>query len=228
MRYIRWYLRWKSRLFPNGKREGVWKTTLILVGLMMGIGLLFWKLESRMSPMLMRYALAEVENTALKMANLAVEEAVREEEITYRDILVMETREDGMVTACRTDTAAINRLQSAVVSRLGEHYERTEVIVSVPIGNAFENSFLFGKGPDVRFTMVPIGKIGVVYGNDYESCGINQTRHSLYFTLNMTVLVSGARTSEKVSCSGTFPIAEAVIVGYVPESYADVNWNRAE
>ena len=228
MKSIRWYLRWKARLFPNGKREGTWRSALILVGMVLGVGLFFWKLESRMSPVLMQYALAEVENTALRMANMAVEEAVRDEKVTYRDILVMETREDGTVTACRTDTAVINRLQSAVVSRLAEYYRGKEAVVSVPIGNTFENSFLFGRGPEVRFAMVPVGKIGVVYGNDFQSCGINQTKHSLYFTLNMTVRVSGARTSEMISCSGTFPIAEAVIVGYVPESYTDVNWNREE
>ena len=86
MKSIRWYLRWKARLFPNGKREGIWRSALILVGMVLGVGLFFGKLESRMSPVLMQYALAEVENTALRMANMAVEEAVRDEKVTYRGI----------------------------------------------------------------------------------------------------------------------------------------------
>ena len=133
-----------------------------------------------------------------------------------------------MVTACKTDTAAINRLQSAVITRMEEYFKEKDACVSIPIGNISQNSYLYGRGPNVSFAMVPVGRIELQYGNDYETCGINQTRHSLYFVLNMTIRVSGSRGEDVVTCSGTFPIAETVIVGYVPESYVDVAWKEIE
>ena len=202
---------------------------LALLGCLLFItGLLFRGIENRLAPVLLRYAIAEAENMAQRVAGNAVADAVRDEGVEYKDILVLYPREDGMVTACRTDTAAINRLQSAVLTRLERYFKGKEAVVSVPLGNISQNSFFYGRGPDVSFAVVPVGRVELQYGNDYEACGINQTRHSLYFTLNMTIRVSGSRGEEIVTCSGTFPVAETIIVGYVPESYVDVAWKQIE
>lgn len=218
----------KARLFPDGKRERRYRTWVAVICTIALMGWCIRSLENRFTPLLLTYAEAEAVNVALQVAGNAVAEAVQKEGLEYRDILVFYTREDGSITACKTDTGIVNRLQTMIVKQIGDYYEKKQASVSIPLGNISQSSFLYGRGPKLKFPIVPIGRIDLEYGNDYEACGINQTRHSLYFTLHMDIQISGSRTERKVHCSGTFPIAEAVIVGYVPESYTDFTWKQSE
>ena len=64
--------------------------------------------------------------------------------------------------------------------------------------------------------------IRAVSSTEFESAGINQTRHKIYLSLRTTVrlvIPSGAR---QVSLGSQVLIAESIIVGEVPQSYVQV------
>ena len=60
-------------------------------------------------------------------------------------------------------------------------------------------------------------------GTEFESAGINQTRHKVVLTLRgdvRMIIPTGAATVEAVT---EVAVAECIIVGEVPTSYVDVN-----
>lgn len=74
---------------------------------------------------------------------------------------------------------------------------------------------LSGKGPRVHFEILPVGTVKTGFVTEFESAGINQTRHkiSLEATASVRIVVpSGART---VSVTTTALMAESILVGDV-------------
>jgi len=78
---------------------------------------------------------------------------------------------------------------------------------------------LAGRGPRIRVRMESIGSSSAEFQNQFETGGINQTRHQIILELNVSVsiLLPGFTTTTNVSNAVT--VAETVIVGSVPESY---------
>ena len=70
--------------------------------------------------------------------------------------------------------------------------------------------------------IVPVSAVNASFSTEFESAGINQTRHKIFLSLLVSVrlvIPSGAR---QVSIAGQALIAEAIIVGQVPQSYVQV------
>ena len=67
--------------------------------------------------------------------------------------------------------------------------------------------------------MESIGSSSAEFRNQFETGGINQTRHQIILEVNVSVsiLLPGFTTATTVSNAVT--VAETVIVGSVPESY---------
>ena len=67
--------------------------------------------------------------------------------------------------------------------------------------------------------MESIGSSSSEFRNQFETAGINQTRHQIILQIDVTIsiLLPGFTTATNVSSAVT--VAETVIVGSVPESY---------
>ena len=67
--------------------------------------------------------------------------------------------------------------------------------------------------------MESVGSSEANFHNAFTSAGINQTKHQIILTVDVSVsvLLPGFRTATKVSNS--FIVAETVIVGTVPDTY---------
>ena len=64
--------------------------------------------------------------------------------------------------------------------------------------------------------------VSAAFSTEFESAGINQTRHKIYLSLQTSVrlvIPSGAR---QVLLQSQVLIAESIIVGEVPQSYVSV------
>jgi sporulation protein YunB len=70
--------------------------------------------------------------------------------------------------------------------------------------------------------MQPAGSVNTTYRSDFKSAGINQTRHIIYLdvTINLQVVIPLARNS--ISTKSSIPIAESIIIGKVPGTYANL------
>lgn len=202
--------RWRR---PGRRREKV------LVLLVLSCLFLFLLLEWRLKPAIERLAVAQ----AQWVANEAIQKAVLEQvvgEIKYYDLFQPASDNSRQVVFMQADVLRISRIQAgaqlAIQKRLAELKSRT---YSVPLGQILGLRLLAAYGPPIPLSFVPLGTVAVTLGDTFEAAGINQTRHRIYLQVEGNVQVVAPMLEEKVKVASQIPLAEAIIVGPVPQMY---------
>ena len=73
--------------------------------------------------------------------------------------------------------------------------------------------------------MQPIGHVETKYSSEFESAGINQTRHKIYVKVKTTVRVIIPLKSNDIEVTNEVPIAETIIVGKTPNTAVQLDLN---
>ena len=205
-----WFLRFRRR---NRK----WIILFWLLLMLAGLSYLF---VVQMQPLIGQLAVARVSNQVSRIMSAAVNDAVSQGEVEYERLISFQTDSSGRVSALSSNMAEFNRLQtlidSSILQRLSEVSTST---LSVPVGTLSGVTLLSGRGPAVDVKMQSVGSSTSRFENEFTSAGINQTKHRvvLYVEVRVSVLLPGFRTATEVS--GSYVVAETVIVGSVPENY---------
>ena len=174
----------------------------------------------QMRPLVERMAVTRVENTVNRIVSEAVDEAITSGKLSYDRLISFEKDADGRITAVHSNMAAFNQLQAEILDIVLARIEQVSAReLSIPIGSLTGTPLLAGRGPRIRMRMESIGSSSAEFQNQFETGGINQTRHQIILEINVSVsiLLPGFTTATKVSSAVT--VAETVIVGAVPESY---------
>lgn len=174
----------------------------------------------QMRPILERMAVTRVENTVNRIVSEAVDESITSGKISYDRLISFEKDTEGRITAVHSNMAAFNQLQAEILDIVLARIEQVSAReLSIPIGSLTGTPLLAGRGPRIRMRMESIGSSSAEFQNQFETGGINQTRHQIILEINVSVsiLLPGFTTATKVSSAVT--VAETVIVGAVPETY---------
>lgn len=176
--------------------------------------------SGQLRPILERMAVTRVENTVNRIVSEAVKESISSGKISYDRLTAFEKDGDGRITAVYSNMAAFNQLQAEILDLVLARIEQVSAReLSIPVGSLTGSPLLAGRGPRIRVRMESIGSSSAEFRNQFETGGINQTRHQIILEVNVSVsiLLPGFTTATTVSNAVT--VAETVIVGSVPESY---------
>lgn len=92
----------------------------------------------------------------------------------------------------------------------------------IPIGNALRSQILAQYGPKLKIGIEPVGIVNVDFGTEFESSGINQTRHRIFLLIKTNVKVIIPFTSSTKQVASQMPVCETIVVGKVPQNYVNV------
>lgn len=180
-------------------------------------------LEQNLSQTMLDMAFAEAYSMAVETLNKAVK-LVTENGVEYGDLMDARLDAQGRVTMLRADTMRMNELAAQTALRAEEELNSVEnQFVRIPLGAALGIKSLSGFGPKMSMQILPVGAVHASFDTEFESAGINQTRHRIFLTLRATVSLIIPTGSQVVEVQSTMPIAESIIVGEVPDSFVDVN-----
>ena len=70
--------------------------------------------------------------------------------------------------------------------------------------------------------ILPVGAVSTAYDTEFETAGINQTRHRVSLTLTAQVQLVIPTGAQMVEVSTQVAMAESIIVGEVPDTFTDV------
>jgi len=192
----------------------------LLVLLLLGIGALL-ALDRAIRPVLAGLSETQVEAKTLAAMQEAILETLPNGD---GDALLRVYAQDGKAYLLETDSARLNRLCADCALAAQERIRQIgEQGISVPLGTAIGPSFLNGIGPKIKVRFTPDGTVHAACESHFSSAGINQTVHRVTLKLTATVrivLPGGART---VTVTTETPVSEDVIIGDVPDTYADMN-----
>ena len=180
-------------------------------------------MEQNLSQTMLDMAFARAYSMAVETINRAVKQAMGQG-VTYEELIDAQMDAQGRVSMLRANTMRMNELasQTAVLAER-ELGSAENQVVQIPLGAALGVSFLSGFGPRLEVQILPVGAVHTSFDTEFETAGINQTRHKIFLNLRATVSLIVPTGSQLVEVTSTVPIAESIIVGEVPESFVDVN-----
>ncbi len=196
------------------RRLAVLLLTLTLAGLWM---------QRNLSQVVLSMAYANARSLAVHVLNQAVQEMV-DTGIAYDEIMQVHRDEAGRVTLLKANTSLMNGLASETALRAQASLASLEnQFISIPLGAALGMTILAGSGPRIRVQILPVGAVSAQFSTEFQSAGINQTRHRILLTLEATVRLVIPTGVREVAVSTQMAVAESIIVGQVPDSFVDVN-----
>lgn len=143
----------------------------------------------------------------------------------YDDFVNIERAEDGTIQTISLNMVQANTLKSNISLTIQQELGDSQQQTGVPIGTLLGSDLLRGHGLRIPLKISVLGNTAVDLKSTFDSAGINQTRHQIYLEITVTVYsyLSGVSSTSEVTT--TVPVAETVIVGEVPQMYANLNPN---
>lgn len=149
-------------------------------------------------------------------------------EFKYDEIIHIEKDKEGNITMLKADTLKLNKVACDVAIKAQNKIKSLgNVGVELPMGYIFKNNILAYFGPSITVKMQPIGSIETTYNSDFESAGINQTRHKIYVMVKTKMRIILPMDSSQIEVKNEVPIAETVIVGKIPNTAVQLDLNDA-
>ncbi len=174
------------------------------------------------NPMLERQSRVLARSTAAKLSNEASKEAMKD--LTYQDLCIVDKDENGNVTMMKLNVTNVNKVTTQIALDIQNALnERTNNSFYIRIGSLTSSKLLAGRGPNIELRMLTAGDIQTNIRSDFTEAGINQTLHKIYMDIDckISVLTPYKDTDEEVKTEVL--LAEAVIVGKIPETYYNLN-----
>lgn len=194
---------------------------LIFLLLLVTLTIIFF--EAHAVPFQEKYVKTQAEILSNNTISEAVENVLMEYNYGYNDIASINYDNNGNVTSIETNTNKINTLKSAINKAVQEKLEKgTEASVSLHIGAFTELSLLSNFGPKVTFDFTFLGSFNSEIISTFESAGLNQTMHHIKLVADVKIITLALNYSNGIEYTTDFEIAQSVIVGGVPSTYANI------
>ncbi|HHU18208.1 MAG TPA: sporulation protein YunB [Clostridiales bacterium] len=169
-------------------------------------------------------AIAEVRVKA--MITMVVNEAVHKQfksDAALSELLTIKTDQDGNITYVEANTIAMNSLVTELTNMVQQQFRKMDPAnLSIPVGSIIGSQILSQFGPYINLKVLPIGTSRFNYKTEFEGMGINQTKYKVFLVVDSQARVLAPFSINNINIGNTILIAEAVIVGEVPDAYINV------
>ena len=91
--------------------------------------------------------------------------------------------------------------------------------VPVPLGALTGIEALAGFGPKIHIRIIPVSSVTCAFSSEFESVGINQTKHSVYLNVIADISIVMPSKTENFAVTTDILVCECVIVGAIPDAY---------
>ena len=206
----------KYKFYVNRRKKSIlWIIALILLLLYM-----YKFIDKNIKPTVI--AISEIR--ARSITTQTINDTIRikiKRDINYNDLIFVKYDNEGKVVLMQANTILMNSIAAEVALEVQEQLEKmSKSKIKVPLSNAFDTQII--TLPSISVQIVPQGAVSVDFATEFESAGINQTRHRIYIIVNTDIKMIVPLVTESLRITTNIPIAETIIVGDVPERYVNV------
>ena len=209
------------RRFRRSRRTIAHIRVLCIVTLCV-IGLLLLTIV-RCRPVIQAFAESQAVWVATKIAN----ETASDVQMQYRDDcddMISVIYDDAQkVTAVEANSSAVNLVRTAMIQQAIAAFEETSALsVSVPMGTLTGWHWISGWGPLIT---LPISFTATIISDIVSSLtaqGMNQSAYCIAIQLQITLTVVSPAGCTTVSTNVSYPMAEAILLGEVPDNLTEV------
>lgn len=214
--------RYPRRRFVRARRRFPPAVLPLLLAAAVSIGF-FRSLSLRMKPLIETLAVSKTTNLISQTISEETDGSLTEEMLSYQDFVDTGTNQAGQVTMLSFRTAESARFKRLITERLVERLESIDPnVLSIPMGNLTGVLLFSSLGPSVRVRVQSVGDVKTAYENEFTAAGVNQTKHSVYLSLDVTVYLLIPGEIIPVTVQERVCVAETIIVGEVPDTYLNL------
>lgn len=198
--------------------SGAW---ILLVFLFCGS--IFYFIEHNLFPTILAIAEAKAVQLAVKTVNEAVRNRILSRTLRYEDLIAIHKDSEGHVVLMQADTVKITEMATDVavtVEKTLAELQKDEF--EIPLGQVLGSQILANYGPRIKVRIIPVGSVKVEILDNFQSAGINQTRHRFFLHLDTQVKIVVPLQEKEVRVASDVPLVENVIVGTVPDTFVNV------
>lgn len=197
-----------------GKRKIIFKSVILFLCIVL---IVFYFLVS--SPIIKTYSAAETKAVTERAINLAVSNVINRT-LSYDALIDINYGTSGEILSFAANQYEINSITREIVKEAQFQMNNLgEDGLKINLGTLTGIPFLIGRGPKITLRLVPIGAVTSTFDSEFDSVGINMTKHTLYLYIDIHVSIVLPIKSYNVYSTNQVLLAESIIVGKVPEVY---------
>ncbi len=178
----------------------------------------------QLRPLMIKLAKTMVTDVLMIEVNDVIEQEILKGAFDYTQLVTFEKDTEGNVTALFFNTAMINTLSTKISRGVYQKVDDQVITdIEIPIGNAIGGMLFSGRGPKIQIKILSVADVNTAFSNDFESVGINNTRHKIYMdiTVEVNIMIPGF-AEDTVTVSDQVAVCETTIFGKVPDMFADI------
>lgn len=161
-------------------------------------------------------------NMVSSKINASLENGFYDEELT-EPLIFVERNEEGDIQYLEPNSKVINRLLLGFSTKVKENYDLGDTSeIKVNLGVVTGSRILSQMPFYFTVKVHPLSLTKFQYETEFETEGINQTRYYVYCVLTSKIHILAPFTDKTAEINRKILLAEAVIVGKVPDSYVMV------
>lgn len=196
------------------------KTFFVLLIFIVSFVIMF---ESQAIPFTKKCIRKQAKSISTRIIGEKVDKSLNELGYSYKDLAVINYENNGKVNSINTNSVKINKLKSTIIKKIQNELDKEKLYTfSLPLGSFTDLTLLSALGPDIKISFSLTGSINCRLKSSFESGGVNQTVHHMYLIFSSEIIALSAEYSEKVIFKTDYEIAQTVIVGNTPSTFADI------
>ncbi len=204
----------------NSKRQKIKRRVLLLVILLSVLVVLF---EMQAIPFTAKCVKKQSETISTKIIAEKIEEIQNKIKYTYSDLAVINYSDSGEVKSISENTLLVNKIKSEAVQSIQNELDKQKLYsFKLPLGSFTDITMLSTLGPDIEISFMLTGSVNCKLKSTFESGGINQTIHHIKLMVTADIITVSPEYSERNSFTTDYEIAQTVIVGTIPSTFADI------
>ena len=198
------------------------RAAIIIIGIGLVILGSFMLFKDTFGASIQRTAEAVAVNAVAAKINDSLKDGFYDEELS-ESLIYVERDEEGHIQYLEPNSKVINKLLLNFSTKVKENYDLDDIEeIKVNLG-VVTGSRILSQMP-LYFTVKvhPLSLTKFQYETKFETEGINQTRYYVYCVLTSEIHILAPFTDKTTQINRKILLAEAVIVGKVPDSYVMV------
>lgn len=207
----------RYRYYINKSFTGKIIFSLILIAIL----IIYIFFENQIKPEILDITKIKAEQLCNNAVNTAVLKVIEDENYKYGDFAEISSNSNKVINI-GTNSVNANRLKSKVAIEAQKQIDDMDGMqISYKLGDFFGSALLSGRGPDIIIQLYFSSSIATDIKSDFESCGMNQTKHTLNIIVTSKVYITSDndKYDTYTTVVTTVPIAENIIIGDIPTIY---------
>jgi len=171
-------------------------------------------------PIVVRLSQEKIRSVSTKVISQAVGDTIITQNITYDQLVEISYSQDNKVELIEVDSVKVNLIIREITKEVQRHFDNlSNEGIDIALGTFTGIPFLYGLGPNVSVQLVPVGTINTKLNSSFNSAGINQTIHRLYFVITASIGMVLPANTQNVATEIEVVLCESIIVGDIPNVY---------